>query len=49
MLNFGPSSLFFTSDNIDSGGGGGGGVGGWGVRGFTAFIKNEVINELNIC
>ena len=32
------SSLFFTSDNIDSGG-----------RGFTAFKRNETINELNVC
>ena len=36
MLYFGPSSLSFTSDNIDSG-----------VRGFTAFKRNEIINELN--
>ena len=32
---------FFTSDNIISGGGG--------VRGFTAFKKNEIINELIVC
>ena len=55
MLNFGPSSLFFTSDNnvefwtlksffyfrqttlIR------------GVGGFTAFKRNEIINELNVC
>ena len=45
MLNFGPSSLFFFfySDNIDSVGGGGG------VRGFMAFKRNEIINELNVC
>ena len=36
MLNFGPSSLFFTSDNIDSG-----------VRGFTAFKRNEII-KMNV-
>ena len=30
-------SFFFTSDNIDSG-----------VRGFTAFKRNEIINELNV-
>ena len=36
-------SFFFTPDNIDSGGGGGG------LRGFTAFKKNEIINELNVC
>ena len=35
---------FFTSDNIISGVGGGGEV-----RGFTAFKKNEIINELIVC
>ena len=36
MLYFGPSSLSFASDNIDSG-----------VRGFTVFKRNEIINELD--
>ena len=37
MLQFGPSSPSFTSDNIDSVG-----------EGFTAFKRNEIINELNV-
>ena len=36
-VEFWTSSLFFTSDNIDSG-----------VGGFTAFKRNETINELNV-
>ena len=36
-------SFFLLQTTLIRGGGGGG------VRGFTAFIKNEVINELNVC